>query len=141
MEKISYNIEGLIDAAVFLLKLRKTDIVCLFGEMGIGKTTLVKKIFEILEISNYAKSPSYDIVHSYEDKSKGIKIFHIDCYRIQSMEEALDLGIDECFNGNDLVFIEWPEKILDIIPIPRTEVHICYSGNDLRTLTVKNYFM
>lgn len=140
MEKISYNIEGLIDAAAFLLKLRKTNIVCLFGEMGIGKTTLVKKIFEILEISNYAKSPSYDIVHSYEDKSKEIKIFHIDCYRIQSMEEALDLGIDECFNGNDLVFVEWPEKILNLIPIPRTEVHICDSGNNLRTLTVKNYF-
>ncbi|MFM1913002.1 MAG: hypothetical protein RIR51_840 [Bacteroidota bacterium] len=140
MENISYNIEGLHDAATFLLKWRKTNIVCLFGDMGIGKTTLVKKILEILEISNFAKSPSYDIVHSYEDKIKKNKIFHIDCYRIQSAEEALDLGIDECLNGNDLVFIEWPEKIMELLPVQRTEVSINHSGPNLRTLAVKNYF-
>ena len=91
------------------------DIICFYGEMGVGKTTLIKVLCEKLGVKDNVSSPTFSIVNEYilsEDQS----IFHFDFYRMEKEEEAFDMGYEDYFYNGDLCLIEWPEKVKSIIP-------------------------
>tara|TARA_B100000401_G_C52389299_1_gene523397 strand:+ start:19 stop:429 length:411 start_codon:yes stop_codon:yes gene_type:complete len=91
------------------------NIICFYGEMGVGKTTLIKLICEKLGVKDNVSSPTFSIVNEYilsDDQS----VFHFDFYRIENEEEAFDMGYEDYFYNGDLCFIEWPEKVKSIIP-------------------------
>ena len=91
----------------------------LYGEIGAGKTTLVKKITELLGVEEAANSPTFSLVneYSYTQDGKRGQIYHIDLYRLESMEEALDIGMEEyLYEEEAFCFVEWPELIEDIVP-------------------------
>jgi len=85
------------------------------GEMGAGKTTLIKAVCEQLGVKGGMSSPTFSIVNEY-DRQQGGKIYHFDFYRLKNEQEAYDLGADEYFDSGNFCFIEWPEKIPSLIP-------------------------
>jgi tRNA threonylcarbamoyladenosine biosynthesis protein TsaE len=102
-------------AEVFLQKFTEPAIFILNGSMGAGKTTFISTICKLLG-ANAANSPTFSIVNEYRS-AQGIRIFHFDLYRIKSLEEALDFGLEEYLDTRNVnwVFIEWPELILPLL--------------------------
>ncbi len=98
-------------------------IVAFYGEMGAGKTTLIKAICEELGVVDNISSPTFSIVNEYKTQ-KGERIFHFDFYRIKSQTEAFDMGYEDYFYSNAYCFIEWPEKILELLPTEIVNVSI-----------------
>jgi len=86
------------------------------GKMGAGKTTFIKALCEALGVSDTINSPSFAIINEYESAATGETIYHFDFYRINSVQEATNIGAEDYFTGGSLCFIEWPEKIEPLLP-------------------------
>jgi len=86
------------------------------GKMGAGKTTFIKAVCEALGVTETVNSPSFAIINEYVSDTTGETIYHFDFYRINSIQEAINIGAEDYFNGGSLCFIEWPEKIEPLLP-------------------------
>lgn len=128
MSKITLNnLDELPAAAKVLLKsFDGQRIVAFYGEMGAGKTTLIKAICEEMGVTDNISSPTFSIVNEYRCP-KG-KIYHFDFYRLKSADEAYDLGYEEYFYSKAYCFIEWPEKISELMPLEYEKVVITKNG-------------
>jgi tRNA threonylcarbamoyladenosine biosynthesis protein TsaE len=104
-------------------------IIAFYGEMGTGKTTLIKAICEELGVKDTISSPTYSIVNEYRTV-KGEKVYHFDFYRIKSVDEAYDMGYEEYFYSKAYCFIEWPEKIAELMPLMYEKVTITLQGEE-----------
>ena len=89
-------------------------IFAFYGNMGVGKTTLIKELSLQLGVVDLVSSPTFSIVNEYTTL-RGYKIYHFDFYRLKNEEEVFDLGFEQYFNGNDYCFIEWPDKLPDLV--------------------------
>ena len=124
------------DAARKLLEFASTHRVFLFdAEMGAGKTTFIKAICRVLGVKDNTSSPTYSIVNEYHNAA-GEKIYHFDLYRLNNMEECLDIGFEEYIHSGAYCFIEWPEiakalivtKVINISISMRENLHyLCAS--------------
>lgn len=90
-------------------------VVRLQGEMGAGKTTLVKELIKKLGAEDAGSSPTFALINSYKSATQG-PIYHLDLYRINSLEEALDIGIEDLLYEKHWVFIEWSDVVSDLLP-------------------------
>jgi len=100
-----------------LMLIGDSRIICFYGSMGAGKTTLIKAICIILGVKDNVASPTFALVNEYRDKESK-PIYHFDFYRINKIEEVFDFGYEEYFYKNEgLCLIEWPELIEDILPL------------------------
>ena len=116
------NLNELPRAANELLEaFKEKKIFAFYGQMGAGKTTFIKSLCEELGVSETVSSPTISIVNEYLSSS-GLKIFHFDFYRIKSENEAYDMGYEDYFYSDAYCFIEWPEKIQDILPADSIKV-------------------
>lgn len=106
-----------------------------FGEIGAGKTTLIKALAESLGVAGGMSSPTFSIINEYETEN-GAKIFHFDFYRIREEAEALDIGVEEYFYSGSYCFIEWPEKIPSLIPDNHVAVRITGEDAEHRTIVI-----
>lgn len=132
MKQLGKGIEYLESFAKEILsKKKEVSILAFFGELGAGKTTLIKEICKQLGVLDEVKSPTFSIVNEYQTKS-GEVIYHFDFYRLKSIDEALDIGIEEYFDSGNLMIIEWPENIIELLPSPYLHIGIEYSGEDKR---------
>ena len=112
-------------------------IICLKGDLGAGKTTLTKGIAKGLGIDNHATSPTFTIINEYEGKCK---LYHIDTYRIESVDEMIDLGIEDYLPAeNGATVVEWPELIEELLPIDRVVLTIVPEGISERKIIVQIY--
>lgn len=117
MEKIFYNIGNIASTAKEVLSgIDKPQVVCFNGPMGVGKTTLIKALIKELGAVDSGSSPTFGLVNEYEDTAGNTLAYHFDFYRINSEQEALDMGVEDYFDDEKWVFIEWPERILGLIP-------------------------
>jgi len=109
------NFEQLNDVARQILKYTLPHRKFVFsGEMGVGKTALIKALSLQLGVSDVVSSPTFSIVNEYHTNDKNI-IYHFDFYRIEDEKEAFDVGYEEYFSSNAYCFIEWPERIPSLI--------------------------
>ncbi|MBR5464486.1 MAG: tRNA (adenosine(37)-N6)-threonylcarbamoyltransferase complex ATPase subunit type 1 TsaE [Alistipes sp.] len=122
-------------AEELLSSLDGRTVVALRGEMGAGKTTLIRSVAEVLGACDQVTSPTFALVNQYEGGA-GERIFHFDFYRIEDEREAFDLGYEEYFYSGDLCFVEWPEKIEGLLPEELVEVRITVDGPEERTFTI-----
>ena len=132
---ISYTLAELPKVASELIKVLKSPIWLFYGEMGSGKTTLIREILHQLDVKDNIQSPTFSLVNEYlgqEDKT----IYHFDFYRIENEEEAYDIGIEDYFYSDNLCLIEWPEKIPNLLPDNSAEIHIIVVDNQTRSLTI-----
>ncbi|MBI9036820.1 MAG: tRNA (adenosine(37)-N6)-threonylcarbamoyltransferase complex ATPase subunit type 1 TsaE [Bacteroidales bacterium] len=104
-------------------------VFAFYGKMGVGKTTLIKHICKILDVEDNVVSPSFSIINEYKTLSKE-SVFHFDFYRIKNLVEALDIGYEDYFYSDSFCFIEWPEKIEELLPENFVYVHIDINEND-----------
>lgn len=131
--RINQEIE-LPQAATEILKLAGNERIFLFqGEMGAGKTTLIKSICLKLGMTEMVSSPTYSIVNEYI--YPGGKIYHFDFFRIKSQAEALDIGFEEYLSSGDYCFIEWPENISDLWPLHFIEIKMEEQENGIRVIS------
>lgn len=117
-----------------LLQSSSSKIVAFYGKMGAGKTSLIKELCSELGTKDIVNSPTFSIVNIYDTESE--KIYHFDCYRLNSITEALDLGIEDYFYSNHYCFIEWPENIETILPNDIIKITIEHSIDNTRKVTV-----
>ena len=94
--------------------IKNTKVVLFYGEMGSGKTTLIKDICKQLGVTDSMSSPTYALVNEYHTKENST-IYHFDLYRIKSIEECLDMGMEEYLYSGNYCFIEWPEVALPLL--------------------------
>ena len=98
-------------------------VVLVDGEMGAGKTALISAICRKMDIVDEVSSPTFSLVNEYHNV-KGDSIFHFDLYRIKDESEALDIGIEEYFDSNQFCFVEWPDRIPNLLPQKFSRVDI-----------------
>lgn len=96
---------------------------CFYGEMGVGKTTLIKAICDQLGVTDSMSSPTFSVVNEYETKTRNT-VYHFDFFRIKNLQEALDIGIDEYFYSKNYCFVEWPEMAQKLLPEHHVEINI-----------------
>lgn len=133
-----FSIEEINQVAKEILNTPHLKKVIIFhAEMGAGKTTLIKELVKELGVADNSSSPTFSLVNEYQDKY-GNPIYHFDLYRLNSEEEAYDMGIDEYFYSGNWCFIEWPEKTPNLIPIDHAAISIKIVSNGKRELTFKN---
>ncbi|AWW31680.1 tRNA (adenosine(37)-N6)-threonylcarbamoyltransferase complex ATPase subunit type 1 TsaE [Echinicola strongylocentroti] len=106
------------------------------GDMGAGKTTLIKSIAKELGVGDVVSSPSFAIVNEYQN-DKGQTFYHFDFYRIEEQEEVLEIGIDEYFYSGNHCWVEWAEKILDYLPEEFYLIKISVDENEVREMRIK----
>jgi len=117
---------------------QKTPKVILFhGEMGVGKTTLIKQLCKTLGVTSTTSSPTFSLVNEYETIDNQV-VYHFDFYRLKNETEALDMGADDYFYSGNWCFIEWAEKIPSLIPDEHAVITIELVENGKRHLTLTN---
>lgn len=124
-------------AADEFVRLMDSSTVYAFnGEMGAGKTTFIMALLRRLGVGDdLAGSPSFAIINEYRSDTTAELIYHFDLYRLESLEEALDIGIDDYFDSGALCLLEWPERVADILPDDTVSVDIRVNDDGSRTLT------
>lgn len=102
------------------------------GEMGAGKTTLIKAVCEAIGVEDLVSSPTFSLVNEYEAGEE--IIYHFDFYRIKNEEEAMDIGVEEYFYSGNYCFLEWPSKIISLVPEKFLRIFITVNEDDTRTI-------
>jgi tRNA threonylcarbamoyladenosine biosynthesis protein TsaE len=118
----------------FAQELQPGDVVALYGDLGAGKTELVKGICDFFGVTEVVSSPTFSIINQYvahSKKAEGVKIYHIDLYRVESAEEIREIGLDECTHTPDAIkLIEWAEKATSCLPQNTFSVHFMFDDDD-----------
>ena len=111
------------------------QIVLLIGQLGAGKTTLAKGIVKGLGAAQpeEVSSPTFTLVHEY---GEGGRVYHVDLYRLDELRELATLGLEDLFEREAVVLIEWGERFPEILPEDRTEIRICVGHNEEREVSV-----
>ena len=133
MEIVIENLGQLHEVARNLLATFKDDrFFAFFGKMGVGKTTLIKEICDVLGVEDVVCSPTFAIVNEYSTNT-GESVYHFDFYRLKSVTEAYDIGYEEYFYSGCYCFTEWTEKVEELLPERYVRVEI-EERNGLRVL-------
>lgn len=113
-------------------------VYAFYGDMGAGKTTFINALSKALGVENDATgSPSFSIINEYRSDVTAELIYHFDLYRLENLEEAFDIGVEDYFDSGALCLLEWPERIEDILPDDTVKVEIRVMEDGSRELTVK----
>jgi len=132
----NYSLENLTEVASELISSVGNKNLLFYGQMGVGKTTLIKEICNQIGVLDPISSPTFSLVNEYQT-SKNKKVFHFDFYRIEAEEEALDLGIEEYFDTGDWCLIEWPENIENLLPLGAVQIHLTILEDEQRNIQLK----
>lgn len=134
MEKIVYKFDEIAQISLKLLKKKESKLLCLYGSMGVGKTTLVKSLLKKLGAVDTGNSPTFGLVNEYHDKKGSLIAYHFDFYRINNEKEALDMGLEDYWSKDVFVFIEWPDKIPNLLPQNHQKVYLQFIDETTRSI-------
>ena len=109
-----------ISSEILMLSKKK---IAFHGNMGVGKTTLIKSICKMLNVIDVVKSPTFSIVNEYISEING-KVYHFDFYRLEDKREAFDIGVESYFDSSAYCFVEWPSMIEDLLPDDFDHIYI-----------------
>ena len=134
--EIIYSLEEITKAAKFIIENSAYNVILFKGEMGGGKTTLIRALTKAIGSDDLVSSPTFSIVNEYHfDKGS---IFHFDMYRIDNENEIINIGFDEYLEFGSWIFIEWREKIPNLLPEKFSKLRINIIDNNIRKLTLEN---
>lgn len=139
MKTIQLNSIENIDQAAhdFIAQMGDETVYAFYGEMGAGKTTFINALCKALGVEDdTTNSPSFSIINEYRSDTTAELIYHFDLYRLESLEEAFDIGVEDYFDSGALCFLEWSERIDDILPGDTVKVSITVNDDDTRTITI-----
>lgn len=141
--KKTINIAGIEDlpraAKDFAGLMGDATVFAFHGEMGAGKTTFINALTSALGVEDdVTNSPSFSLINEYRSDTTGELIYHFDLYRLEDLEEAFDIGIEDYFDSGALCLIEWPDLVNDILPDDTVDVYMTVNEDGSRTLTLEN---
>jgi len=133
--ELIYKLSEIEKASNFVLKNVNRGVILITGEVGTGKTTLIKEYCKLIGVEEIVNSPTYTLINEYQNKSS--KIVHMDLYRVEDIKEINELGLFEYLDKN-IVIIEWPEIILKMIDVKYSLINITFINEKERKLSIKN---
>lgn len=122
-------------AAEVLNQARQKKIIALHGDMGVGKTTLVRSICRALNVPDNVSSPTFSLINEYHSE-EGIPVFHIDLYRLADVREADMAGVREILDSGCHCFVEWPEKAPELFDNDTLHIHLFTLADNVRKLQI-----
>lgn len=133
------NREALPQAAKeFAAQMGDETVYAFYGEMGAGKTTFIGELCRALGVEDdLANSPSFSIINEYRSDTTAELIYHFDLYRLENIDDALEIGVEDYFDSGALCLLEWPERIEALLPDDTVKVHITVNPDESRTLTIE----
>jgi tRNA threonylcarbamoyladenosine biosynthesis protein TsaE len=131
--EITFSLDEINEVAQKILEQNPNKVILFHGEMGVGKTTLIKALAKQLGINETTSSPTFSLVNEYQTPDNQI-VYHFDFYRLNKETEAMDMGADEYLFSGNWCFIEWAEKIPNLIPDAHSVITIEMLTNGNRTL-------
>lgn len=134
--EIRFTLDEINQVAQKIIAQKPHKVILFHGEMGAGKTTLIKALSKTLGVADATSSPTFSLVNEYE-VANGDLVYHFDVYRLNNESEAYDMGIDEYLYSGEWCFIEWAEKIPSLIPSEHSIVTLKVGIDGKRTLTLK----
>jgi len=124
-------------AKEFVTLMGNETVYAFFGEMGAGKTTFIRELCRALGVEeDLANSPSFSIINEYRSDTTAELIYHFDLYRLESVDEALEIGVEDYFDSGALCLLEWPERIEPLLPDDTVRVNVTVNPDDSRTLSI-----
>ena len=132
--EVTYTLDSIEKVAKEVVENMNTKTLLMYGNMGVGKTTLVKAIVKLLGSNDEVSSPTFSIVNEYEGQNR--LIYHFDMYRIKDIEEAYNFGIEDYLFSDNWSIIEWPEIIQHVVPIKFDRIDIELNPDNSRTLNL-----
>ena len=132
----SFTLDQLGELSKEVLNKASGKVLLFYGEMGVGKTTLIKEMVKQLGSSDQSSSPTFSLVNEYRTH-KNEPLYHFDFYRINDESEALDMGVDEYLYSGRWCFIEWPEKVKNLLPLNAVAIHLTKNSDGSRSITIK----
>jgi len=139
MSKIIYTKDQLPNITRLILENVPKGILAFYAPMGAGKTTLIKALVKELGGQDDTSSPTFGIVNEYHTKEGALLGYHFDFYRLNTITEALDMGVEDYFDADAWQFIEWPEKIEALLPPAITKIYIEVVDENTRQIILQNY--
>lgn len=133
--EISFSLDQLDAVAKQILEQNPNKVILFHGEMGVGKTTLIKVLAKILGVNDVTSSPTFSLVNEYHTIDNQT-VYHFDFYRLNKETEALDMGADEYLYSGNWCFIEWAEKIPSLIPDDHSSISIRLLADGKRSLSL-----
>ena len=132
------NLEALPQAAHKFVELMDDfTVFAFYGQMGARKTTFINALSRQLGVEeDMANSPSFSIINEYRSDTTAELIYHFDLYRLESLDEAMDIGVEDYFDSGALCLLEWPERIEEMLPDDTVKVEIRVNDDDSRTIHV-----
>lgn len=128
----TYDLKDIGTVAASVLEHLTSKTVLFDGAMGAGKTTFIKALLKAMKSDDVGSSPTFSLINEYNIPND--KIYHFDCYRIESIDEAFDLGIEDYLNSTNWLLIEWPENIKELLPEDTQTITIVDLNNNNRSL-------
>ena len=122
-------------ASKLIQDIGENRVVLFYGEMGAGKTTLIKQLCIAIGVEDTTSSPTFSIVNEYHDNVDS-SVYHFDFYRIENESEVLDLGYEDYFYGGSYCFIEWPEKIPNLLPENTVKIKVEVDQSNNRLISI-----
>lgn len=139
MQTITYTLDRIDEMANLLIQEAGDQKVWIFrGEMGAGKTTLIKSLAKAFQVADSVSSPTFGIVNEYQTQAKGL-IYHFDFYRLDDPMEALDIGIEEYFYSGNYCWLEWAENIAAFLPERFFLIELTLESETGRLLTLHHH--
>ena len=129
-----FSLEQIDEVARELVQSVSGKVLCFYGEMGAGKTTLIKKLVETLGGIDAANSPTFGLVNEYHSRKNELLGYHFDFYRIEHENEIYDLGFEDYLASKVWLFIEWPEKVSSVLPRNTENVHLRFIDENTRSI-------
>ena len=129
----SFTSENLGALAKEIKSKLKHTVLVFEGSMGVGKTTLIHALCKELEILDTVSSPTFSLINEYKTKD-GKSIYHFDCYRLETEEEAFDFGAEEYIDSGSLCLIEWPDRISSLLPSKYHSVKLDHVNQNTRII-------
>lgn len=132
--EIEFSLIQINEVAEKIITENPKKVILFNGEMGVGKTTLIKQLCKNLGVQEATSSPTFSLVNEYQITNNQF-VYHFDVYRLKTESEALDMGIEEYLYSGNWCFIEWSEKIPNLIPDEHSKINIELLANGNRKLT------
>lgn len=140
LELTSHSVEETVALGKSLgALLRAGDVICLSGDLGAGKTAFTSGIGRGWGAMEPVNSPTFVFVHEHHRNPDDMRLYHLDCYRLASEDDAISIGIEDILAGDDVAILEWPERVKDFLPTERLWIDLFVIDDNTRAIEFKAF--